>query len=281
MKSLLLSLVIVFTSAIYAQTDSTVLHPWKHSVVAGLNLTQVAFTDWAQGGENALAWTILLDGNSTKQFDSLLWSNTYKFAFGQTRLGSQGLRKTNDNIDFESILTYKLGTFINPYFAVTVKSQFARGYNYDNPLVDSAVSAFFDPGYLTQSIGAGYQPMQEIKTRFGLALREIITSKYNQYSDDPATTNEIEKARLEGGLELVTDVSWQLQDNLLFTSKIELFSPLSKFDETVFRSDNTFTAKISKYITTTLNVQLLNDKKVNPYTQVKETIAIGLSYAIF
>ncbi len=281
MKTILLSMVMLFTSILYAQTDTTSsLQPWNHSVVAGLNLTQVAFTDWAQGGENALAWTILLDGKSNKQFDSLLWSNTYKMAFGQTRLGSQGLRKTNDNIDFESILTYKLGTIINPYFAVTMKSQFAPGFIYDNIGTETQVSAFFDPGYLTQSLGAGYQPMNEVKTRFGVGLREIITSTYNQYADDPTTT-ELEKTRLEGGLEWVTDVSWQLEDNLLFTSKIELFSPLKNFEETVFRSDNTLTAKISKYITTTVNLQLLNDKKVNPYTQIKETIAIGLSYTIF
>jgi hypothetical protein len=213
------------------------------------------------------------DGETTN------WITSYKFAFGQTRLGSQGLRKTDDNIDISSVLTYKVGTLINPYAALTVKSQFAPGFIYnDSGRVQQ--SAFFDPGYLMQSCGVGYQPLTELKTRIGVAAREIVTSKYNQYADDPTTT-EVEKTRLEGGLEWVTDVSWQLHDNLLFTSRIELFSPLKKFSQTVLRSDNTFTAKVTKYITTTLNLQVLNDSKISPYTQFKEAIALGLSYTIF
>lgn len=273
-------LTLLSLSMLSAQPDSVMPQDWKHSLVAGLNLTQVAFTDWAQGGENALAWTFLLDGKSSKDWDSINWLNSYKFAFGQTRLGSQGLRKTDDKIDFESILMYRLGTLVNPYAAATVKSQFAPGYVYDNAGVETQVSNFFDPGYLTQSVGAGYEPMKEIKTRVGVALREIITSDYNQYADDPTTT-ELEKTRVEGGLEWVTDIAWQLDDNILFSSKIEVFSPLSHFDETVLRSDNTITAKVSEYITTTVNLQLINDKKVSPYTQLKETIAIGLSYTLF
>ncbi|MBI3195071.1 MAG: DUF3078 domain-containing protein [Ignavibacteriae bacterium] len=273
-------LLLLFTTFGRAQTDSSQTPVWKHSLVSGLNLTQVAFTDWAQGGENALAWTLLLDGKSSRESESVIWSNTYKFAFGQTRLGSQGLRKTEDKIDFESILTYKLGTMMNPYAAATVKSQFAPGYIYDNTGNDSLVSAFFDPGYLTQSFGVGYQPIAEIKTRIGAALREIITSNYTQYSDDPATS-EIEKTRVEGGVEFVTDISWQMEENILFTSKIEFFSPLKSFDETVLRADNSITAMVSKYLTTNLNLQLLNDKKVTSRTQFKETIALGLRYTIF
>ena len=280
MKYFLCILLIFSAITVHAQTDSTHVSLWKHSLVSGLNLTQVALTDWAQGGENALAWTLVIDGKSTREADVVEWSNTYKFAFGQTRLGSQGIRKTEDKIDFESILIYKLGTLINPYGAATVKSQFAPGFMYDNAGNETQVSQFFDPGYLTQSFGVGYQPMNEIKTRFGVALREIITSNHTQYSDD-ATTTDIEKTRVEGGLEWVTDITWQLDENLLLISKLEFFSPLKTFDETVFRADNSITAKVNKYITANLNLQILNDKKVSPRTQFKETIALGLSYTIF
>ena len=37
---------------------------WKHTVTTGITATQVSYTDWAQGGENALAWTATLDGKS-------------------------------------------------------------------------------------------------------------------------------------------------------------------------------------------------------------------------
>jgi len=254
---------------------------WKHGLVAGLTLTQVGFTDWAQGGENALAYTIFADGKSIDDEENSNWTNTYKFAFGQTRLSNQGLRKADDIIDLSTVFIYKLGTLINPYAAATVKTQFAKGYMY--PMADSAVqvSAFFDPGYLTQSAGVGYQPMKEIKTRLGFALREIITNKFNQYSDNPETKDKIEKVSVDGGMESVTDVEWQLDDNILFTMKLEMFAPFKRFDEIVVRDNTSLVAKVNKYITAMFNVQLINEKRVTPRTQIKETIALGLSYTLF
>jgi len=41
-----------------------VQYGWKHSLITGLTMTQVAFTDWAQGGENALSYTFSADGRS-------------------------------------------------------------------------------------------------------------------------------------------------------------------------------------------------------------------------
>jgi hypothetical protein len=249
---------------------------WKHSLVAGLTLTQVAFTDWAQGGENALAYTLSADGKSIDDEEKSNWANTYKFAFGQVRLGGQGLRKADDIIDVATVYTYKIGTLINPYASATVKTQFAHGYVYPNADSSVQVSAFFDPGYLTQSAGVGYQPIPEIKTRLGFALREIVTNKFNQYSNDPG-----KKTSVDGGMESVTEIEWKLDDNILFTTKLEMFDAFKQFDEIVVRNNTSITGKVNKYVTAMFNIQLINEKRVTPRTQVKETIALGLSYTLF
>lgn len=281
-KLLLLFCVFLVVCGVNAQTDTTTPPPslWKHSVVAGLNLTQVGFTDWAQGGENALAYAFTLDGKSTANYTSTVWDNVYKFAFGQTRLGSQGLRKTDDKIDISSTLTYKMDAYINPYAGITIKSQFANGFVYDPAGNSTPVSKFWDPGYLTQSAGFGYQPVKQVKTRLGLALREIFASDFTAYTDNPATL-EIEKSSVDGGLEEITDVSWELDDNLLLVSKLELFAPFSTLDEVVVRGDNTLTAKVTKYVIVTFNVQFINEKKISPRTQLKEALSMGLSYTLF
>jgi hypothetical protein len=95
-----------------------------------VNLNQVALKDWSGGGEDALSWTLSVEGKSELTKERYDWSNAYKFAFGQTKLGDQGIRKTDDKIDLESILTYKMGTLINPYVGATLKSQFAKGFVY-------------------------------------------------------------------------------------------------------------------------------------------------------
>ena len=176
-------------------------------------------------------------------------------------------------------MTLKLGSYINPYAAASLKSQFAVGYIYDNAGNATAVSKFFDPAYIMQSVGAGYQPITQIKTRLGLALREILTSEFPVYADDPST-QQVEKTRIEGGAEAAVNIEWKVMDNILFTSTVELFSAFKTFDQVVVRSDNTLAAQVNKYITANFNVQLINERPVTPRTQVKQTIALGLRYAI-
>jgi len=250
---------------------------WKHTSVGTVTLSQVAFHDWTQGGENALAWALSLDGKSVQDQEVANWSNSYKFGFGQTRLGDQGIRKTDDRIDLETMLTYKLAEKVNPYAAATLKTQFAKGFKYDGSGHETAVSQFFDPAYLTQSVGAVYQPIPELKTRFGVGLREILTSNFPGYADNIETL-EIEKTRVNGGLESVTELAWQIDENVSFGSKLEMFSTFTKLDEVIVRSDNTLAAKVSSLITVMLNVQLLNERAISPRTQVKEVLALGLSY---
>jgi len=262
-----------------AQTppDTARVQPWKHSLVGAVTTTQISFRDWAQGGEDAMAWTALLDGKSNREVQTSSWANTYKMAYGKTKLGSQGLRKTDDRIELEGVYTRKLGTYVNPFISATFKTQFNKGYVYDARGVGLAVSDFLDPGYLTQAIGLGYQPAKEVKTRLGLALREVFTNRFNKYSDDPKTL-EIEKSLVEGGLESVINVDWKLAENMLFSSTIELFDAFKKMDEVIVRSNNNITIKAGKLVTVILNLQLIQEKRITPRTQLKESMSIGFSY---
>jgi hypothetical protein len=259
--------VLICSPFTFSQTDSS---EWNHSVVAGLTTTQVSFSDWAGGGENALAYSAIINGTSVRDLEMTNWSNTYKLAYGQTRLGSKPLRKTDDKFEFESVLTYKIGAIINPYASVTLKTQFDVGYKYDDVAnTKTTLSRFWAPAYLTQSAGVGYAPRPEFKTRLGAALREVRTK-----------SGYIENNRTEGGFESVTDVQLSIEENLLFTSKLELFAPINNIDVVVVRSDNTLTAKVSTIVSVTLNVQLINDANVSAKTQIKEAIALGINYRL-
>lgn len=267
MKAFLLLFCLAVIS--HAQNDTTQLPSvWKHSLVAGFNITQVSFTDWSSGGENALSYSAVIDGKSVQDLETTNWSNTYKLAYGQTRLGSKPLRKTDDKIEFESVLTYKLGTTVNPYASATLKTQFDVGYKYDdNAGTQTILSRFWAPAYLTQAVGVGYQPITQVKTRLGAALREVRT-KFGY----------IETNKTEGGIESITDAEWNVDDNLLFKAKLELFSAFNNLDLWIVRSDNTLAAKLSNVISVTFNVQLINDANVQARTQIKEVLALGIVY---
>lgn len=298
MKQMLTAALLCFGLTVYAQTgdyaarekrfqetaaqagaDSSKPFGWTHNIVTGVNLTQVSFKDWVQGGENALSYTLWFGATSVQEKEKTHWVNTLKLAFGQSRLGSQGLRKTDDEIYFETLLIYKLGVYINPYAAGTFRTQFASGYKYDDLGTKTAVSKIFDPAYLTQSVGAAYQPIPEVTTRLGVAIREVLTGDFPRYADDPQTL-EVEKTKVEGGIESVTDAEWKFAENMKFTSKLALFAPFKTLDEIILRNDNTITAKVNEYVNVSFNVQFIHDVTVTRRTQVKEVLAIGISYTL-
>jgi len=259
---------------VITQTKMDSVHgPWKHTMIISASITQVSFTDWAQGGENSLAYALFVEGKSVYSDTTLLWENNYKFGYGQAKLGTQGIRKTDDKIDLSSVLTYKMGVLINPYASATMKTQFTEGETFDANNVGTPVSNFFDPAYLTQSAGVGYRPIQQVKTRLGIGLREIFTNHYNAYAGGRMTD-------IDGGLESVTDVGWTVMENVVLNATWELFSPLKKMAQITVRSDNTLSMKVNKFLSMNINVQLINDPTVQPRTQIKETLALGISYTI-
>lgn len=254
---------------------------WQNSMVAALNLQQISYKNWTAGGEDALSYTGLIDGKAVRDNSITNWENTYDLAYGQTRISDKGMRKTDDKIDLSSVLTYKINIYVNPYVAATLKSQFAAGYLYDDENnTKTQVSDFFDPAYVTQSIGFGYQPIPEFKTRLGGALREVFTSRFPQYADDSSTAT-VEKTRVQGGIESVSELEWPVDDNVLLKSKLEVFAPLETLDEMIVHSDNSIVAVVSKYVNVNFTLQLINERPVSPRTQMKEGLAIGLTYTVF
>ena len=249
---------------------------WSHQLVGNLTANQVALKDWAQGGEDALSWGLSVEGKSARERELTQWVTSYKLALGQTKLGDEEIRKTVDRIDLESTLTYKLDAFVDPYVAATLKTQFFEGYDY-SAAGKTAVARFMDPAYLTQSAGVGLTPRPRIKTRLGLAVREILTRDFNSYADD-AETEKVEKTRVDGGIESVTTGEWQLAESLLFTSRLEIFAPFSALDETAVRNDSALTVKVVRYVSLNLHLQIVDDATASDKVQIKQALAMGLTY---
>jgi hypothetical protein len=246
-------------------------------MVGGINLTQTSFDNWAQGGENQVAWQINLNFKFVNDQKKTNWSNSGKFTYGSTKTGDAEARKSIDEIKLESVFTYKVAKYINPFVAATGETQFAPGYNYGDE-TKVKISKFMDPGYFRESAGMGYKPNDIFQTRLGVALKQTITSDYPvPFADDPGT-EDIEKTKNEVGAESVTDLNWKVAENTLYTSKLELFSTLSTFKEVDVNWDNVVSTKVTKYISINFNFKLFYDRDISKQRQIKQALAVGLTY---
>ena len=263
-----------------ASAEEDQLLGWKNELVFNFNLTQASFDNWAQGGENTLGWQMGLNGKFTHLGARHEWANTAKLAYGMQKVGDEDARKSVDEVKMETVYTYKTGFFVDPYVAATAQTQFSNGYLYEDT-GKTAISGFLDPGYFTQSAGIGRSYGETLRSRLGFAVKETITDKYPvPYADDPETEDEIEDTKVELGMESVTDLSLTLSENLLFTSKLELFSDLEASNEIDVTWDNLLAAKVQKYVTVSLNVKIFYDRDISKKRQIKQSLAIGLTYAL-
>ena len=89
--SLVLGLLVVASSSLFAQEEEKAKPSWKKEVVGLVNLSQVQFDNWKQGGENTVAWQANVNANFTKDVEKYSWANTGKLSFGQTKVGKNDL----------------------------------------------------------------------------------------------------------------------------------------------------------------------------------------------
>jgi len=263
--------------SLLAEEGETPEYGWKNQVVGNLNLTQAQFDNWAQGGENTLAWQLNLNSAFVLDQQRFNWATTGKLSHGQAKIGDIEARKSADEFRVESVYLYKLGDYINPYVSGLLQTQITKGYQY---VEDERfpVSNFFDPGYITLSAGVGYEPVPYLKTRLGAATKTTITREYAVGLTDDPTTDTIEKTDTEFGALSVTELRKPLSENILLTSKLDLFSNLESLKQVDVRWDTILSAKISRYIDVSLNVELFYDSNISPRRQLKQLLALGLSY---
>jgi hypothetical protein len=263
--------------SVIAEEEEAPEYGWKNQVVASLNMTQAQFDNWSQGGENTLAWQLNLNSSFALDQMGFNWTTTGKLSYGQAKIGDLDARKSADELQIESVYLYKLGDYVNPYVSGLLQTQITKGYQY----VDEdrfPISNFFDPGYITLSAGVAYEPTPFLKTRLGAATKTTITKDYAVGLTDNPETASIEKTDTEFGMLSVTELRKPLAENILLTSKLDLFSNLEGLKEIDVRWDTILSAKVSRFVDVNLNIELLYDNNVSSKRQLKQLLALGLSY---
>ena len=277
------ALILLLSTSIMAadETEEKKDTLWTPKGVIGLNLSQVSFQNWSQGGESSIAFTFLSKFGINYIGDPWNWRNLLKFSYGRTKLGSEQF-KTNDNeIFFESTLIHHLGWNISPYAGITARTAVTKGFDYNKEPAIQIVD-FFDPFYLTEGVGFAYDKIENFTTRIGIGFKQTFADKFNsKYTDDPETPNVIESFKNETGIESVTEYKIQFLENMIYSTYLRLFGRFEDIGVWDVRWDNIIVAKINKYFNVNFNVLLIYDVDETLRTQLKEALQLGISYTLF
>ncbi len=259
------------------KADVTLKDGWTPKGSIGINLSQFAFENWTQGGENSVSFSAI--GNLALYFKSKGWflANRLKIAYGLSKT-PDNFYVTDNELRLENVLIRDFGWALNPYFSNEVRTGIVNGYDY-KVTPEQQITAFFDPGYINQSLGFIYAK-KNFNTRFGVGLQETFTNKFNSYSDDVNTT-DIEKFRLDTGIESVTEANYEFMENMMYTGRLRLFSRFNSLDVWDVNWDNIVTAKINDYFNVNFNFNYIYQLDQSVKSQYKENLSLGFSYVIF
>lgn len=278
MKKVLLIILFCGTMLTSGQVPDSLKNKWTTSLVIGLGISQVAFNNWVKGGENSIAWSLTGDFKLNQDTGDWLFKNQIKATYGRAKIGESSYRTTNNDLYMENVAIYNLNWAVSPFVSNAVRTQVSKGYDYKNPLAPN-ISDFFDPGYITQTIGFTYDKYKSIVTRFGLAFQEVITNNFTFYTDKP-NTQEVEKFKFETGIESVTDFNFAVVENVQYASKFRLFSRFESLDIWDVRFDNTITASVNSWLKVNFTYFILYEKAQSTTTQTMQTLQIGITYAL-
>ena len=240
----------------------------------GLNINQLALSNWAAGGESSWAGKAFANFALVyrkKRFEQKLVGN---FAFGFSRYADKRLEKQDDKIDVTYSLLLTSKSQWNLSAVATFNTQFANGYKYPDTTV---ISTFFAPAYLTLSGGYTYRTKDEHIQVFFSPIAGKITFVMNQdladqgafgvkkgYYDENGNWIPGENIAPALGINVIINYKQPLGKSITYATVLNTFyNYLERRDDNRLRFDvnweNTFNFSITKYLSTILFVHLKYD----------------------
>jgi hypothetical protein len=306
--SCVVALGLLFGGGAFAQTDVQPEDPsdavadtaaWQYDATVGINASQAAYRNWEEGaGNNSLALSAGVYGKAAREGARWIQLHEAQLDFGVIDQADQELRKSEDLIQLNTSLRYDGNGFFhifNPTIAGNLRTQFAQGFDYsgnpfeseglpsDDPRLDRETpvqtSEFFSPAFLTESIGLTYEPFTNITFRLGAASKQtvVLDREFRVLYGVDADRD----ARVEGGAEFAASVDRQLAENVRYRSQFNAFYAVNQTENPPdARWQNTITLKVNDWLSTDLEFVALYDDDITKAIQLKETISVGVSFAL-
>ncbi len=319
------SLIISSAFSAFAQSD-TVKHPadklvsvkkdtvitekvekdtaWDLGGIVNVAFSQVSLTNWAAGGQNSVGLVALVSLHANYKGKKISWLNSIDMAYGFQELDKEPAQKTTDKIEATSNLGYKAFDNTMAGLLVNFKSQFAPGYS--SILDTGLLSKWMAPGYLTVAAGLTYTPSKNLSIFLSPATLKY-TFVENQaladagdygvtpavYASDGALIQHGKEILLQAGAYFKGNYSATVMKGVTLTTNLELFSNyLKNPQDIVVDWTNLIQLKVNKWISVTVNTELIYDQNVlipiynsdnivigkGPRTQFKEISGLGLAY---
>ena len=277
MKKLLLTVFICCTQILLSQEKKDSI-PKKWSVVGKLTflLNQSSFSNWTAGGSNTIAGNVGVNYDFNYKKKNWNWDNKVITNYGLSYIDEQGIRKTDDRFEYNTLLGLKAKKYWFFSFLSNFKTQYTKGYNYKvEPHV--TVSDFFAPAYW--SFGPGMLWKKSDNERVNIAPA---TARYTFVSKQFSGKYGVEEGKTSNlglGFSLSAYFKYTIMNDVTMENILAVYSDYLNVPKN-FDIDYqlNFFVKINEYLSMNLGFHTIIDDNASSKVQFKEVFGLGINY---
>jgi hypothetical protein len=251
---------------------------WTKRGIFTFLANQSSFSNWQAGGQNNFAGNIGVNYDFNYKNGDWNWDNKFIAAYGLTKIKGAPTQKTDDRVEFNSLLGKKASGywFYSAFF--NFKTQMDTGLD---PATQSVkISHFFSPAFFQFGPGMLWKKSDNLKVNMAPATSKLIlvhdhfTALTSSFGVEKGATTRYELGAAVNGY-----YKFNLMENVSFENILNLYTNyLEKPQNVDIDYQLNIVMKINKVLSTNFAFQTIYDDNAFRGFQTKQIIGLGLNY---
>ena len=277
---LLIALTIQIQS-IYSQEvtqESPPVSPWKKVGTFSFLVNQSSFDNWIAGGVSNISGAIGVNYDFNYSKANWSWDNKIIVAFGITKIKALDIQKSNDRLEWNSVLGKKAKGIWNYSLFLNFKTQFTDDLNSET----KGPTRILSPGYLQVGPGILWKKSDDLKVNIAAATSKLIVVDKELTLPDDAYfgVEEGNSVRYELGASIGAYYKFTLMENITMENILNMYSDYLEDPQNVdFDYTINIVMGINKYFSTNLAFQAIYDDNAFQGLQTRQMIGLGINYS--
>ena len=280
-KTILLIALTVQIQSIYSQEktqDSIPSSAWTKGGTFSFLVNQSSFDNWVAGGVSNISGAVGINYDLNYSKADWSWDNKIIAAFGITKIKEQDIQKSDDRLEWNSVLGKKAKGYWNYSLFLNFKTQFTDDLNSET----KGPTRLLSPGYLQFGPGMLWRKSDNLKVNIAPATSKLIIVDKELTQPDAAYfgVEEGKSTRYELGASIGTYYKFTLMENITMENILNLYSDYLQDSQNV---DLDYTINIvmgiNKYFSTNLAFQAIYDDNAFKGLQTRQVIGLGINYS--
>ncbi len=239
---------------------------------------QSTFNNWLAGGQSNISGNIGVNYDFNYKKGTWNWDNKLIAGYGLTKIKDQDVQKTDDRIEFNSLLGKKAGGYWFYSAFLNFKTQMDSGFDPANRAVK--ISHFFSPAYFQFGPGMLWKKSDNLKINIApVTSKLVIVHPHFTELGSSFGVEQGESTRYEFGAALNGYYKFNVMENVSVENILNLYTNYLDEPQNVdLDYQLNIVMKINKYLSTNFAFQTIYDDNAFRGFQTRQVIGLGLNY---